>query len=259
MYRAQSRPVPFRYLSDFESFWRPSQAVSCLSVSSLLMPYVSWILPASWSRLPPTTSSWSSVSLPHCCLTVPLNCFQLPSTRSQFIRVSFRSGLEHRCRPERRPGRLHALGPACPSMTFTRSPSRNLPGFVSIITRLDPSCSRTVISLASDSFSVSRIDSTEPHSAHFILARANSFKGWVPASIVAPGVASSIGETGRVLREAPSKSGIHAISTAHPTAPASVVALILTRGGRERGELSSCFCMREVWPSSKDLSVRWRA
>src|SRR3990167_10965247 len=31
------------------------------------------------------TSSWSSVSLPHCSLTLPLTCLQLPSTRSQFI------------------------------------------------------------------------------------------------------------------------------------------------------------------------------
>src|SRR6185369_3192224 len=49
------------------------------------MPYSSWILPASWSRLPAITSSWSSVSLPHCCFALPLSCFQLPSIRSQFI------------------------------------------------------------------------------------------------------------------------------------------------------------------------------
>src|SRR5262245_47968962 len=33
------------------------------------------------------TSMSSFVSLPHCCWTLPLNCFQLPSTRSQFIVV----------------------------------------------------------------------------------------------------------------------------------------------------------------------------
>src|SRR4029079_453905 len=49
------------------------------------MPYVSWILPARWSRLPAITSSWSSVSLPHCSFALPLNCFQLPSMRSQFM------------------------------------------------------------------------------------------------------------------------------------------------------------------------------
>src|SRR5690606_17724608 len=37
-----------------------------------------------------------SVSLPHCALTAPLICFQLPSTRSQFIEasVSFHPALE---------------------------------------------------------------------------------------------------------------------------------------------------------------------
>src|ERR1041384_2950580 len=33
------------------------------------------------------TSRSSSVSLPHCSLALPLNCFQLPSIRSQFILV----------------------------------------------------------------------------------------------------------------------------------------------------------------------------
>src|SRR2546428_1564209 len=31
----------------------------------------------------------SSVSLPHCCLTLPVICFQLPSIRSQFIAAPF--------------------------------------------------------------------------------------------------------------------------------------------------------------------------
>src|SRR3972149_2999501 len=65
------------------------QSASCFSVSSLVMPYDSWILPARGSRLPAITSSWSSVSLPHFSLTLPLNCFQLPSMRSQFMSVSF--------------------------------------------------------------------------------------------------------------------------------------------------------------------------
>lgn len=43
----------------------------------------SWILPSSWSRFPSITSRSSSVSLPHFSLTLPLNCFQFPSTRFQ--------------------------------------------------------------------------------------------------------------------------------------------------------------------------------
>src|SRR4029078_9579782 len=65
------------------------KSLSCFSVSSLEMPYSSWILPASRSRLPAITSSWSSVSLHHCCFALPLICFQFPSMRSQFICVSF--------------------------------------------------------------------------------------------------------------------------------------------------------------------------
>src|SRR3989304_4199673 len=84
-------------------FMRFCQSVSCFSVSSLEMPYVSWILPTRLSRLPAITSSWSSVSLPHCCLTLPFTCFQLPSMRSQFISASFEL-MEHR----------HGASPACP-------------------------------------------------------------------------------------------------------------------------------------------------
>ena len=36
-------------------------------------------------RLPLMTSTSSSVSLPHCDLTLPLNCFQFPSISSQFM------------------------------------------------------------------------------------------------------------------------------------------------------------------------------
>jgi hypothetical protein len=40
------------------------------------------------SRLPSTTSRSSSVSSPHCCWAFPLNCFQFPWMRSQFIAVA---------------------------------------------------------------------------------------------------------------------------------------------------------------------------
>src|SRR5436190_2835312 len=33
----------------------------------------------------------SSVSLPHCSLTLPFTCFQLPSMRSQFMCIPFKS------------------------------------------------------------------------------------------------------------------------------------------------------------------------
>src|SRR5689334_8905767 len=41
--------------------------------------------PTSSLRLPWTICRSSSVSLPHCSWTLPVNCFQLPSMRSQFI------------------------------------------------------------------------------------------------------------------------------------------------------------------------------
>src|SRR5260221_13899983 len=44
--------------------------------------------PTSWSCCPLITCRSSSVSLPHFSLTLPANCFQLPSTRSQFIACS---------------------------------------------------------------------------------------------------------------------------------------------------------------------------
>src|SRR6185312_13450403 len=40
---------------------------------------------SSWSRLPLIWVRSSSVSWPHFSLTLPLNCFQFPSMRSQFI------------------------------------------------------------------------------------------------------------------------------------------------------------------------------
>src|SRR5215213_6661605 len=46
--------------------------------------------PTNWSCLPLMTVMSSSVSLPHCSLTLPVSCFQLPSTRSQFICLSSR-------------------------------------------------------------------------------------------------------------------------------------------------------------------------
>src|SRR6185503_6430267 len=84
-------------------------SASCFSVSSLVMPYVSWILPIRLSRLPAITSSWSSVSLPHCSLALPLNCFQLPSMRSQFMFVSLRL-IERRNRSRsRRQGKTYLM------------------------------------------------------------------------------------------------------------------------------------------------------
>src|ERR1044072_5323701 len=41
--------------------------------------------PTSWSCWPLITCRSSSVSLPHFSLTLPENCFQLPSTLSQFM------------------------------------------------------------------------------------------------------------------------------------------------------------------------------
>src|SRR5438067_2055573 len=54
--------------------------------------------PTSWSCLPAITVRSSSVSLPHCSLAFPVNCFQLPSMRSQFMTRSC-SLLRGRSRP----------------------------------------------------------------------------------------------------------------------------------------------------------------
>src|ERR1700694_2743752 len=70
---------------------RPCHSFTCLSASSLAMPYRCWTRPASSSCFPSMTSRSSSVSLPHCCLILPLACFQPPSTLSQFMVISCQS------------------------------------------------------------------------------------------------------------------------------------------------------------------------
>src|SRR5271165_6741794 len=83
-----------------------------------------------WSRLPAAWSRSSSVSCPHFSLTLPLNCFQLPSIWSQFIAVppereteiSWNTTKQMQCQTfvteghEARPSRLsptnHAIGSA---------------------------------------------------------------------------------------------------------------------------------------------------
>src|ERR1700687_248619 len=71
-----------------QSFSVLLNASSSRSACSLAYPYLSWSLPASWSRLPAIMVRSSSVSLPHFSLTLPWNCFQLPFTWSQFIGVA---------------------------------------------------------------------------------------------------------------------------------------------------------------------------
>src|SRR5690606_11291456 len=87
------RPPCAQYFSNHRAAGvRPSalsHSLTCFSASSRLMPWRSWILPRSWSRLPATTSKSSSVSLPHCSLILPLSCFQLPSMVSLFMPNSF--------------------------------------------------------------------------------------------------------------------------------------------------------------------------
>src|SRR5580692_4031986 len=68
-------------------FWY--QESSCLRVSSLAIPYRSWMIPSSFSWLPLICVRSSSVSFPHCCFTAPFICFQFPSTRFQSIAASF--------------------------------------------------------------------------------------------------------------------------------------------------------------------------
>ena len=68
--------------SDHSLTWR--------SASSFAMPYRSCMRPTSWSCLPWMTVRSSLVSLPHCSLMLPMTCFRLPSTRSQFMYLSSR-------------------------------------------------------------------------------------------------------------------------------------------------------------------------
>src|SRR5262245_17487235 len=74
----------------------------------------------------------SSVSFPHCSLTLPVNCFQLPCTRSQFIVVLpwWRSPLVVESRSERT--RHYLLTGCCVGAELLpvvplRSPARQRP------------------------------------------------------------------------------------------------------------------------------------
>src|SRR5436190_17492294 len=59
-------------------------STSCFALS-FAYPYLACSLPSSCSRSPLIWVNSSSVSLPHCSFALPVNCFQLPWTRSQFI------------------------------------------------------------------------------------------------------------------------------------------------------------------------------
>src|SRR5437588_9741360 len=59
-------------------------STSCFTLS-LPYTYLARSLPSSCSRLPLIWVNSSSVSLPHCSLTLPENCFQSPLTVSQFM------------------------------------------------------------------------------------------------------------------------------------------------------------------------------
>src|SRR5215813_11996806 len=61
-----------------------------LRISSFARPYRCWILPSSCSRRPLITLRSSSVSWPHFSFTLPLICFQFPSTRFQSISYHLR-------------------------------------------------------------------------------------------------------------------------------------------------------------------------
>src|SRR5690242_18543762 len=61
---------------------------SSRSACSFSNPYRDCSRPTNSSRLPSICVMSSSVSLPHCCLTCPLNCFQFPLTWSQFMRFA---------------------------------------------------------------------------------------------------------------------------------------------------------------------------
>ena len=163
-------------------------------------------------------------------------------------------------------------------MIITRSPRRHLPGFASIITRLDPSSSLTVILRLADFTgvrfsaagppaaargrvspcpSVSRIDSIKPHSSHLFLRRALPFTGNVAGSIAASGSAESTEETGRMSREAPA-GGIHTIKAPNPHELNSITAMPMPHSGRE-GNLSARACTEQSCRAPKAFSVRWRA
>ena len=164
-------------------------------------------------------------------------------------------------------------------MTLTRSPSRHLAGFISTITRFDPSSSRTVISRAADPaagpfrlsaagrsaavrrmaspcLAVSRIDSIKPHSRHFNFRGAFPFTGNVASSIAAPGFSCSEEETVRMSREAPVGAGIHAIKAASPAVLKSIMPMPHSSSD---GNLWDCVCTEKLCRSPEVLSVRWRA
>src|SRR5262249_35458200 len=85
-----SRPMPSR-----RSLTTRLHSSTCLSASSLRMPYRSTILPTSRSRFPSSVRKSSSVIFPHFDRTSPLSCIHLVSINFQFIAFLLRLPPKH--------------------------------------------------------------------------------------------------------------------------------------------------------------------